>query len=210
MEIEEFTRLSHEAAWRAVFPPEMPYGATATHPNWQPWQGPKQRLPVDEFISKLDAVHPKRRDAARLRSHEELAAPPLRIKCPYYHVRRSIWNAIGRGNLRVRTVDYYRAEQPAREAKKKRAADLATAIKAYLEDGIDWGVCRPVPLYSDRRDLEDDADRAENCRALERALFTAQNLLQGHADLVGSDSGRITAHRTAGTIPRGFPPTSVD
>ena len=77
----------------------------------------------------------------------------LRIQCPYYHVRHSISMAMRRGDLWLSFVQHHRAEKPERQAKQKGADELANAINLFLkEGGIDWRVCHPTPLYSDRPD----------------------------------------------------------
>jgi hypothetical protein len=198
MKIEEVAGMSDAAAWKILFPPEMPYGACSAHKNWQQWREPRAPLAIDKFLTEFADSKPKRRDAASLKSPQELAAPPLRIQCPYFHCRHSIWLAIRRGAMWAQAVEFHRAEKVEKNAKRERAAELANAIKLYLAgDGIDWSISHPIPLYVDRGDPDYCASRAEDCRKLEQVLWTAQELLTSHAAQIKSDGDRISVHRNA-------------
>ena len=162
----------------------------------QAWHEPEKPLQIDKFITAFISIKPGRRNSGRLRSPQELAA--LRIHCPYHYVRHSISMAIGRGDLWVKFVHHHRAENPERRAKQKAAAELAKAINAFVkEGGIDWGVCNPTSLYSDRIDPEACSLRARSCEKLEQTLHDACQLLEGHANQIGADCDRIAVHGNA-------------
>jgi hypothetical protein len=174
----------------------FPAVPSVDYSNWPPWREPESPLHVDKFLTAFASAKPGRRDSGRLRSPQELAA--LRIYCPYHYVRHSISMAINRGDLWVKFVQHHRAENPERRAKQKAAAELANAIKAFVkEGGIDWKVCHPTPLYSDRTDPEACSLRARSCENLEQALHAAHQLLEGHANQISADCDRIAVHGNA-------------
>jgi hypothetical protein len=168
----------------------------ADYSNWQTWREPEKPLHIDKFITAFASVKPGRRNSGKLRSPRELAA--LRIYCPYHYARHSISTAIHRGDLWVKFVRHHRAESPERRAKQKAAAELANAINAFLKGGgIDWKVCHPAPLYSDRTDPEACSLRARSCENLEQTLHAAYRVLEGHANQIGADCDRIAVHGNA-------------
>lgn len=179
-------RMMAEEAQSYVFP-------DINYSSWQVWREPENPLPIDKFITAFASAKPGRRDSAKLRTREELAA--LRIQCLYYHVRHAISMAIRRGDLWVSFVQHHRAEKPERQSKQKGAAELANAINVFLkEGGIDWRVCHPTPLYSDRTDPEACSLRAASCRKLEQTLHAAYQLLQAHVNQISADCDRIAVH----------------
>ena len=182
--------IAEDGARSYVFPAVPDYG------NWQAWREPEQPLHIDRFITAFASVKRGRRDSGRLRSPQQLAA--LRVSCPYHYVRHSISMAIRRGDLWVKFVQHHRAESPERRAKQKAAAELANVINAFLkEGGVDWNVCHPTPLYSDRTDPEARSLRARSCENLEQALHAAYQQLEAHANQIGADCDRIAVHGNA-------------
>jgi hypothetical protein len=164
--------------------------------GWQLWHEPENPLQIDKFISAFISAKPGRRNSGRMRSRQELLAH--RIHCPYRHVHHAISMAIGRGYSWVQFVHHHRSESPERRAKQKAAAELANRIKAFVKDGgIDWRLCNPTPLYSDRLDPEACALRARSRERLERALYDVSKLLEEHAEQIGADCDRIVVHGNA-------------
>lgn len=195
MDVDEFVKLADKAAWKLIFPPEIPYKARMEHGTWRPWVRPSESA-LDSFITGLIADGDTRRRARgiRLKSRAELASQPHSVICPYYHVRRSIFHALRQARMWVEFVNTHHAYTPFRMAKLNRTRDLANAIKSYLKDGIDTHTLHPFSDYSGQCDPDDQHKRAEAHRKIREILDNAHSELRNHAKQIQKDLERGSVH----------------
>jgi hypothetical protein len=217
LRIEDLIELSDGAAWRLVFPPDVPFGASPHHPTWVPWTSPNEpfRLPIDDFIGELGQPS---KHGANLKTQSEFEATALKVHCPYFHARHSIYMGISRSRMWVEVTNVLRGQVPLSERRKKRIAALVKEIGLIagfdsqthfaslfsradksqdfrVEDGLDPTVCYPVQLYLDRLNSQDCAERSKEFRRLESSLFEICQLLEKHVKQIEADQKRVSVHR---------------
>ena len=211
MRIEDLIALSESDAWQLVFPPGVPLRASPHHPTWTPWTPPNEpfRLPIDNFVSEL-------LESSKIRSDFEASA--LKVHCPYFHARHSIYIGISRSRMWVQVTNVLRDKAQVSERRKKRIAALVKEIGLVVgfdapthfatlfprapksqdfrvEDGLDPTVCYPAQLYLDRLNAEDCAKRSNEFRLLEAILFEACQLLEKHVRQIEGDQNRVSVHK---------------
>jgi hypothetical protein len=217
LKIEELTGLSDDQAWRLVFPPDVPDGASPDHSAWKPWTPPDEpyRLPIDDFISWLREPG---KYGASLKTPSEFEDRVLKVHCPYFHARHSIYMGVLRSQMWVGVTDALRNRVPASHRRKTRIAALVKeiglitgfdgptyfgslfprAIKSHnfrVEDGLDPTVCIPTPLYLDRLNPQECSERSDQFERLEADLFEVCKLLEKHVQQIEADRERVSVHK---------------
>jgi hypothetical protein len=218
LRIEELIQLSSGDAWRLLFPPDVPDGASPLHAAWARWAPPDEpyRLPIDDFISQLREPS---KYGASLKAPSEFETRVLNIHCPYFHARHSIYMGVLRSQMWIGVTDALRDRVPASDRRKKRIAALVKEIglvtgfdaptyfgslfprtvKSHnfrVEDGLDPTVCNPAPLYLDRLNPQECAKRSDEFRQLETSLFEVCKLLERHIQQIDADQERVSVHKS--------------